>query len=115
MKEMKLIPLSDFVNDVLTYVNESHNYERGIKLIKWYSELLDQPLSLDMFIGDNPLFEGFHLEKMNAKKGYDKVSSEHIGLEIFIKKEGNYTIDLLSESGLEINIMSEYAETDLFD
>ena len=55
----KLISMSDFVKEVLNYVSESKNNERGIFLIKQYSEFLDTDLDTEFFKGKNPLFPDF--------------------------------------------------------
>ena len=59
MKLTKLISMSDFVKEVLNYVSESKNSERGIFLIKQYSEFLDTDLDTEFFKGKNPLFPDF--------------------------------------------------------
>lgn len=59
MSKTKLIPMTEFVNDILDYANESQNYERSIRLIEWYRDLLNEKISIEMFRGEDPLFPGF--------------------------------------------------------
>ena len=63
MTVRELMSMADYVNQILAYVNESKNYERGIKLIEWYSDLIHLPLTLDMFVSTNPLFPNLCLWK----------------------------------------------------
>jgi hypothetical protein len=55
----KLITLNEFTEDIADYVNESMNFERGLKYIFAYNDFLNQPIKEDMFIGENPLFYDF--------------------------------------------------------
>ncbi len=66
----KLLKLSEFVDEVENYVNESHDYERGINLIFAYNEFLNQPIHKKMFLDKNPMFVGF--EKMSQYKAREK-------------------------------------------
>jgi hypothetical protein len=70
MELRRLISMNDFVNQTLAYVYESHNYERGMAIIKWYSNLINQPISFDMFQGEKPLFPNFHIVD-SQKEAYD--------------------------------------------
>ena len=54
-----LIPLSQFVEDINQYVQESHSTERGLNLIFIYNDFLKQPIQEEMFLAENPLFPGF--------------------------------------------------------
>lgn len=62
-----LVPMSDHVREVLDYTHESHEYKRGIDLIKWYSSLLSTSLSLDLFQGEKPLFPNFTITERQSE------------------------------------------------
>lgn len=61
METRKLLTMTDFVKEILDYVDESQNYQRGIDLIRNYHELIKQPLTMDMFAGEKSLFPSFHV------------------------------------------------------
>jgi hypothetical protein len=52
----KLISLNEFVAEIEKYAAESKNYERASKLICAYNDFLLQPVSTEMFEGENSLF-----------------------------------------------------------
>ena len=140
MNTIKLIPMTDYVNQILAYAHESRNDECGMRLIKWYAEFIQQQLKLEMFEGINPLFVGFtHETQIQALKNKSKKSFWEFGVNdngvqeytttIFQSAEHyNYegksgyvgsfhlkTIEDLCKMGLDFNLDSEFAETDLFD
>ncbi len=132
----KLIPMTDYVNQILAYVHESHNYERGIKLIQWYSELIAQPIQMDMFTAKNSLFPNFKfvdsqkqaldenlLQSIHnfGKNGFAVTlyrKSEHSNAKsgmCFITSYHLKTINDLCNKDIDFNIESDYAESSLFD
>jgi len=80
----KLITLSDFIEEIESYVSESFNIERGLDLIIYYKDFLKQPIKEEMFLGDKPLFPGFVKcnQKEATSKGYLK-SFDNYGEEGF--------------------------------
>lgn len=127
----KLIPMTDYVNQILAYVNESKNHERGIELIKWYSELINQPLKIELFQGEEPLFPSFVTENQsiaisNKRKksiwlfGLDDLGEKEYAVTAY-KGNGYYSkyhlkkVEDLCEMELDFNLQSEFCETDLFD
>ena len=134
MKTRKLETMTDFIRGVLGYTSESHNYERGIALIRWYSDLLNQPLELDMFVGDNPLLPEFsvvsnlyHVVNDGLIAGVFKSDNGEFHITLYRKSEHSIskngmafitsyhlkTIGDLCGKDLEFNIESKYAETEI--
>lgn len=58
---MKLISMTDFVLEIGKQT-EIKTYEWYFLKVFDYAQFLKQPLTLDMFIGDKALFEGFEKE-----------------------------------------------------
>ena len=136
MSLRKLITMTDFVNQILAYTNESNNYKRGIELIDWYAELIQQPITMEMFKGDNPLFPNFKIvESQNEAtenrfnnaiwyfgKGefattlYRKseYSTTKNGM-CFISSYHLKTIEQLCDKDIDFSMLSKYAESELFD
>lgn len=80
MENNKLIPLSDFVLEQKKRLEKSgwqSTVENSLELIFNYTEFLKQPLNLEMFTGENKLFEGF-------KSSYNGFSIDAIG------RDGDY-------------------------
>lgn len=136
MSIRKLVTMTDYVNQILAYTNESKNYERGIKLIDWYSELLQQPISLDMFTGDKPLFLNFKVVKSQNEAlsyGYKNTiwyfGKHEFATTLYRKSEYSTskdkmcfitsyhlkTIEDLCNKDIDFNMLSKYSENDLFD
>ncbi len=88
----KLITLSDFIEEIESYVSESFNIERGLDLIVYYKDFLKQPIKEEMFLGDKPLFPGF--VKCNQKEATSKG---------YLKSFDNY-----GEKGFYMTIYKEY-------
>jgi hypothetical protein len=135
VKEQELIPMTEFIGKILDYAHESHNYERCIDIVKWYHELINTRLSIKMFTSDNPLFKDFEIVKWSSesinfrfKKSVFKFGMSEFGICLYTKnthsKEENKmcyltsfhlkTVEDLCKMGLQINMKSKYAETDLF-
>ena len=136
MSLRKLITMTEFVNQTLSYTNESHNYERGIELINWYSNLIQQPITINMFTDANPLFPNFKIVDgvIDAVNNKYKNSVWLFGRNEFAvtllrdshsvsKKKGmgfrtSYhirTIEQMAGMDVDFNMLSDYAESDLFD
>jgi len=136
MSLRKLIPMTDFVNQILAYTKESNNYQRGIQLIDWYAELIQQPISMEMFKGDNPLFPNFKIvesQKEATENNYKNAiwyfgngefattlyrKSEHSTTKsgmCFITSFHLSTIEQLCDKDIDFSMLSEYAESDIFD
>ena len=128
MNLRKLIPMTDYVNQVLAYVEESHNYQRGIELIKWYSEFIQQPIQVEMFKSEEPLFPALtyidsreHLMPNTitrydvdfAVKLYRK--SPHLKRMSEITSFHLAKIEDLCDKELDFNIDSDFVDTNLFD
>ena len=131
---MKLISINEHVKSIIDYVEESKNERRGIELIKWYSDLINQPLSFDMFDGANPLFPNFkitdsHREstERNIKNSIHRFGDNEFSMTLYRKSDRSKTgyaymtyfhlknvIDLCDKD-VEFNIESDYAASDLFD
>lgn len=72
----KLLSLSEYVSKIQDYVHESHNHEKGLKLIFNYTEFLNQRLELSMFVPADD--KGNVIEKPSYK--LEDYSEEEIGL-----------------------------------
>lgn len=59
---MKLISMTDFVLEIGKQTEEKTYAWYFLKVTK-YTTFLKQPLTLDMFIGDEALFEGWNINK----------------------------------------------------
>ena len=136
MTVRELMSMADYVNQILAYVNESKNYERGIKLIEWYSDLIHLPLTLDMFVSTNPLFPKFvfaesHEQALrkNSTQSVFVFSDSEFGVTLYRKSEYSKsksgmcyitsyhlkTVKDLCDKDIDFSLDSIYAETDLFD
>ncbi len=134
MKTRKLETMTDFIRGVLAYTSESFDYERGIALISWYSDLLDQPLKVDMFVGMNALFPNFELVSNSShamKNSYKNAFCVSIEdeFEVTLYRESKYStskngmcyitschlnkVEDLCGGDIEFNMDSKYAETEI--
>lgn len=70
---MRLIKMTDFVLGILS---QDRPCDRGRMLdeIGAYAQFLRRPLTLDMFIGDEALFEGFILDEHGLSTKYWVIS-----------------------------------------
>lgn len=130
----KLIPMTDFVKDILSYVNESQSHERAIQLIEWYSDLISLPLKIDMFEGDNPLFPDFkvveYMRDLNGNLASQVVLPCEHDFTVILYRRSEYStakdgmcfiatynlkkVEDLCSMQVLINRSSEYAESELF-
>ncbi len=69
----KLISLNEFVAEVEKYAAESKNFERASKLICAYNDFLLQPVSTEMFKGENSLFSDNKMPAMAFMYPYNRV------------------------------------------
>lgn len=136
MNVRKLMSMTDYVNQILAYVQESSNHERGIKLIGWYSDLIHTPLTLDMFVSTNPLFPNFvfaesHEQalRQSSSQSVFVFSDSELGVTLYRKSEyaksksgmcyiTSYhlkTVKDLCDKDIDFSLDSIYSETDLFD
>lgn len=136
MSLRKLIPMTDFVNQILAYTQESNNYKRGIEIINWYADLIQQPIKMEMFKGENPLFPNFKIVESqkeatennyknavwySGKGGFattlyrkSECSTAKSGM-CFITSYQLKTIEQLCDKDIDFSMLSEYAESDLFE
>jgi hypothetical protein len=134
MNTKPLGSMSDHVREVLDYTHESHEYKRGIALIKWYSDLLSTPLCLDMFRGEKPLFPNFTItdhqsESTNRglKQAVFSYGQDEFAVTIYCEnkyKKGTMcyhskyhlkTVEDLCDMNVLYSLDSEYSSTELFE
>lgn len=126
--------MTNHVHEVLSYTHESCNWERGISLIDWYSDLLSKSLCPDMFRGENPLFPNFKIvdcQSEAAQRGVELAffpyGSDEFAVTIYCEnkyKKGQMcyhtkyhlkTVEDLCDMNVLFNVDSEFSKTDLLD
>jgi len=135
MKTKPLISMSNHVLDILSYTHESHDYQRGIALIKWYSDLLTLPLNLDMFRGEKPLFPDFVITNTQSestnrglKQAIFPYGNDSFAVTIYCQhkygKKGQMcyhtkyhlkTVEDLCDMNVLFSLNSEFSETELIE
>lgn len=134
MNIKNLDTMTDFVLGVLDYTHESNDCERGIDLIRWYSELLKQPLKVDMFVGMNALFPNFelvssssHAMKNSYKNAFCVSIKDEFEVTLYRKSKHSTSkngmcyiasyhlnkVEDLCGRDIEFNMDSEYAESEI--
>lgn len=96
MENKKLIPLSDFVLEQKKRLAKSgwqSTVENSLELIFNYTEFIKQPLKLEMFIGENRLFEGFELLAKKTRMTGDQYILMFQGVEFSFTDDVTYTIE----------------------
>ena len=136
MSLRKLVSMTHFVDQCLDYVRQSHNHQRGIDLIRWYADLIQTPLSVEMFRGAFPLFPNFEVFDRcdftaNQQSPQSFIVDKHpeFSTRLYRKSEHSShpsgmcyitsyhlkTIEDLCDKDITFSMLSEYAKSDLFD
>lgn len=134
MKTDNLKTMTEFVRGILDYTHESHNYERGIDLLKWYSDLLNEPLNINMFTGENPLFPNFNIvanskyaTQNNIENSVFKFANKEFGITLYRNSKYSTSksgmcyitsyhlkkVEDLCGRDIEFNIDSEYSKSEI--
>jgi hypothetical protein len=78
-KTLKLIPMIDFVEEMIEYAKESNNYIRAISLLSAYKEFLSSDIKESVFSGEDSYFLYFRKSTQKEHTEEDKYTFYNFG------------------------------------